>query len=359
MWTLLAIVFLLFLIPGILLWVSSPGKPAPFLDDSGKPLPGSIAEKTFVNIDGTRQGMFIKSKNAQNPVLLFLHGGPGMPTYFLTEKFPTGLEDHFTVCYWEQTGGGISANPSLSPADITVEKLISDAIEVTHYLRERFGQDKIYLMGHSWGSFLGIQTAAAAPELYHSYIGVAQMARQAESEKLAHRYMIEQYTKLGNAKMVQKLEQYDLSESENELISYFRSPVRDPAMHQLGIGTMRDMKSVISGIFLPVMQCRAYTAKEKINLWRAKLRLASETELIARVLSTDLTVQAPRLEIPVYFLCGKHDYTVNYDLSKDYLEQIEAPAKGFYTFEHSAHCPMHEEPGRFVKVMVEEVLKGG
>jgi pimeloyl-ACP methyl ester carboxylesterase len=135
-----------FILVGVLL-AYSPGKPEPLLDENGSPLPGSISEKVFVNINGVEQGMFIKSKDATNPVLLYLHGG--MPEYFLTQRYPTGLEDYFTVVWWEQRGSGLSYSTDIPPETLTLDQIISDTLEVTNYLRHRFGKEKIYLMGHS------------------------------------------------------------------------------------------------------------------------------------------------------------------------------------------------------------------
>ena len=106
MLTIAGIFLVLLLIFTGILFALSPGTPRPFLDKKGKPQAGSISEKSFVNINGISQGMFIKGKNADNPVLLYIHGG--MPDYFLTEKYPTGLEDIFTVVWWEQRGSGLS-----------------------------------------------------------------------------------------------------------------------------------------------------------------------------------------------------------------------------------------------------------
>src|SRR5512134_1138046 len=122
------------ILAAVLQFWSYPGTPKPFLDENGKPLPGSISEKIFVDINGVKQGMFIKSKNINNPVLLYLHGG--MPDYFLTERYPTDLEDYFTVVWWEQRGSGISYSPDLSPESLTLALMISDTLEVTNYLRE-------------------------------------------------------------------------------------------------------------------------------------------------------------------------------------------------------------------------------
>lgn len=339
------------------LFILSPGKIEPYRDKGGNVLPGSIAEKTYVTIGGVKQGMFIKGKNINNPVLLFLHGGPGMPTYFLTKQYPTGLEDNFTVCYWEQRGAGISYSPDLKAGDITVEQYISDAIEVTNYLRERFGKDKIYLLGHSWGSFIGLQAAAKEPELYYAYIGISQITNQTESEKLAYQWMMNQYTAAENKSMADKLKQYPVLEDNSSILPWFKSSVRDAAMHELGIGTMHNMKSVESGIFLPFLGTQEYTLGEKYTtFFVAKPFLREKTNLVDRLFSTDLTVKVPKLEIPIYFFSGSYDLTVNHDLNKTYFEKLEAPLKGYYTFSQSAHSPMHEEPGRFIDIMVKDVL---
>lgn len=316
----------------------------------------SVSEKIWVNIGGERQGMFIKGSSAKNPVILFLHGGPGMPEYFLAEKYFNGLEEIFTVCYWEQRGAGISYRKGMEPESITTERLVEDAIEVTDYLRKRFGQSKIYLMAHSWGTFIGIQAAARAPELFHAYIGIGQVTNQLASERLAYSYMLKQYTAAGNNKTAGKLKAYAVLESDAALRSFFVSMLRDDTMHELGIGTMRNMKSVVSGIFLPVLKCGAYTIKERINIWRAKAFLRSRTSLLGELFSTDINELVAALELPAYFISGAYDLTVNVDLSKAYYEQLQAPVKAFYTFEQSAHSPMFEEPQRFAGIMAEDVL---
>ena len=194
------------LVLAAVLLASSPGRPEPFQDEKGRLLAGSISEKLHVSINGVDQGMFIKSKDVMHPVLLFLHGGPGMPEYFLTQSYPTGLEEDFTVVWWDQRGAGLSYNAGIPPETMTVEQLVADTLAVTNYLRNRFGQDKIYLMGHSGGSFIGILAAARAPGLYHAYIGVGQMTYQLESERLAYEYALAQFREHGNMRMVQKLE---------------------------------------------------------------------------------------------------------------------------------------------------------
>ena len=353
MLTIPAVLFVCVIILIGVLLAFNPGKPLPFLDENGKTLPGSISEKIFVDINGVQQGMIIKSKDLSNPVLLYLHGG--MPDYFLTQKYPTGLEDYFTVVWWEQRGSGLSYSTGVPPETITSEQLISDTLEVTNYLRNRFDKEKIYLMGHSGGTYIGIQAAAQAPELYYAYIGVAQMSDQLESERLAYDYMLQKFKENGNTKMVQKFEAAPISLETGIPKAYYA--LRDGAMHSLRIGTTHAMKSVISGIFLPSLTFREYTLMEKVNLWRGKSQ-SGVSPIWDEIITTDLTKQVTKLEIPVYILAGRYDYTVNYDLQKNYFEKINAPKKGFYTFENSAHSPLFEEPESFIEIMVNDVLNG-
>ncbi|MGV8908531.1 MAG: alpha/beta fold hydrolase [Propionicimonas sp.] len=347
-YTLLVAVLLLV---GLLL-LGSPGRPTPFLDDKGAPLPGSISEKIHVNINGVEQGMFIKGKDSTNPVLLYLHGG--MPDYFLTQDYPTGLDEYFTVVWWEQRGSGLSFSPDTAPESVNPDQLVSDTVSVTNYLRSRFGQPKIYLMGHSGGTFIGIQAAARAPELYHAYVGVAQMSNQLESEKLAYAYMLQRFKDDGNTTMVRTLGEAPVTGSVPLPESYLSA--RDSAMHGLGIGTTHDMKSVVTGVLLRSFENREYTLSEKIDMWRGKV--LSGSRLWNTQLSTDLTRTVTRLEIPVYFFHGVYDYTVSYPLAKSYYEELDAPVKGFYTFTESAHSPLFEEPNRMRDIMQADVLRG-
>jgi len=340
------------IILGILL-ANSSGKPKPFFDKSGKQLAASISEKIFININGVKQGMFIKGKDKTKPVLLFLHGGPGMPEYAVSRKYPLVLEDCFTVCWWEQRGAGLSYSPNMQSESLTFEQLISDVIEVTNYLRKRFGKEKIYLMAHSGGSFIGIQAAAKAPELYYAYIGMSQISNQLESEKLAYKYMVEQFTKLGDKFMLAKFQKYPISEINTP--SYY--VMRDAPMHKLGIGTTHKMKSVISGVFLPVMLNNEYTLNEKINIWCGKALTTKTANLWNKLVLIDLTKKIQKLDIPVYFLGGIYNYTTSYNLAKDYLAKLDAPMKGFYTFKHSAHSPLFEEPEKMKRILNEDVLK--
>ena len=340
-----------------LLYVWSPGHPEPFLDEHGQIRIGSLSEKIFVEINGVQLGMFIKSRNIRNPVLLFVHGGPGMPEYWLNQDHPANLEELFTVVWWDQRGAGLSFKPGAPVETMTAGHFVDDTLAVTRYLQERFKQERIYLMGHSWGSYLGIQAAAKAPELYHAYIGIGQLVCPLRSEQIAYEHAFELAMNQGNLRMIRRLEAVPAPTTVPLPPAYEK--LRDTYMHSLGIGTMHRMKSVVTGIFLPSLQFREYTLGEKLKLWRGKVDSRSaDYSLWKEVLTTDLAQQVTELAIPVYFFHGRYDYTCAYPLAKEYFDKLQAPVKGFYTFEDSAHSPVFEEPGKSVTILKGDVLKG-
>lgn len=156
--------------------------------------------------------------------------------------------------------------------------------------------------------------------------------------------------------MIDKLEKSPIDKKTNLPTAYWS--MRDDMMHSLGVGTTRNMKSIITGIFLPVMESSEYTLREKINLWRYKFTSPSIKNLQNEEYGTDLNEKVPKVDVPVYFCHGIYDHTISYDLTKEYFNKLQAPMKGFYTFNESAHSPMFEEPEKFSLILEDDVLKG-
>ncbi|WP_169052408.1 alpha/beta fold hydrolase [Tabrizicola sp. YIM 78059] len=336
------------------LFAISPGRPAPLRDEAGNSIPGSLSERVTVQIGGIPQSMIIQSVDPANPVLLFLHGGPGMTEFFMELDYPTGLERHFTMVWWEQRGAGMSFSADIPPETMTMDQMISDTIEVADYLRKRFGQDRILLVGHSWGSYLGIQVAEKAPDRFLAYVGMAQIVHQLLSEVMAHDFLLGAYKARGDAGMVRKLEAAPVSMEDGLSPAWMR--LRDAAMHGVGVGHTRDIDSVVTGIFLPVWRVRAYTVMDKINVWRGKLW--SRPFFWEDMLRDDLAARLTEFHVPMYFFVGRHDRTVSPDLSRTYFDAIDAPIKGLYVFDNSAHSPLFEEPERATRILLEDVLQG-
>jgi pimeloyl-ACP methyl ester carboxylesterase len=331
--------------------------PAPFLDEHGHTVPGSVSEKGWVDVNGVRQGMFVRGRDVTNPVLLVVHGGPGMPDYFLTRDHPVDIEDLVTVVWWDQRGTALSYRRDIPPETMTVEQFVDDTLAMADHLRRRFGQDKVYVLGHSWGSLIAIQAVARSPERFEAYIGMGQITDQLRSEKLAYDHMLASYRQRGDQRMVRALEAAPVT-LEGGTPRRYVTMLRDKAMHRLGVGTMHDMDSVITGIFLPSLTFPEYTLREKWHVWRGRAFSRSFRLWEDVVLRTNLIRQVPRLEVPVYFLEGAYDYTCATRLAQEYFEALDAPVKRFYLFEDSAHSPLLEEPQRARQILQDDVLGG-
>ena len=339
------------LIGYILLVVKSPGRLDPLKDATGKVIAGSLVEKNFIEIGGVRQGFFIRSENAENPVLLFLHGGPGSPSlsYSLPYELPERLEKYFTVCYWEQRGAGMSFSETIEAGTMTVEQFVEDARQMTDYLQCRFKQERIYLMGHSWGTYLGIKTIQKYPENYVAYIGIGQISNQLESEKLAYGYLKQLVAERNDKKTLEKLEQYDIEAPDFPTTDYLMAT--RGVMNQYGIGMMHQNASMFK-LIKNVLFFNGYTLSEKINYTKGSLL---SLQLFFNTMIDNLFISSASLDVPVYLMQGRYDYVTSYTLAHQYLDHITAPAKAFITFEHSAHSPMLEEPDKFVQA-VREIL---
>lgn len=334
----------------IILIILSPGNPKQFLDKNRIKLNNSISEKIFLDINGSKQGMFIKGKNLDNPIILYLHGG--MPDYFLTEKYPTHLEDNFTMVWWEQRNCGISYNSGSTKNTTTLEQLADDTLVLTKYILERFNRKKIYLMAHSGGTFLGVYIIDKAPELYDAYIGIAQMSDQLLSEKIAYKYILDHYKETKNKKMADYFQ--SISFNDQNKIPEEYSKMRDVAMHELGIGTMRNMRNIVTGLFLPSLYFSEYTLSEKFYLWYGKSK-SGISQNWEEMTQTNLVDIKNNFKIPVYFFQGFYDYTCSYELAKKYFDKINAPIKGFYTFNQSAHSPLFEEPEKMNRILINDI----
>ncbi len=351
----LLIVFAVLLCSVIVVFPPSNGHIPSLRDSSGKKVEGSIAEKCTIASDGCDIGMVILSENAENPVLLVCGGGPGIPEYLLEYMYPSVLPEFFTVCYFDYRGAGLSFDDNIAAEDMTTEICLEDVQLVTDYLRERFSQEKIYIMGHSFGSYIAINTVKNHPEKYTAYFAMSQCTNQLESEYMGYDYMRAQYEQMNNSAMVKKFDDCPIRESDEMYAKYFSSSLRDKAMHELGVGTARNMKSVISGIFFPSLRCTAYTWGERINIWRGKAR-SNHFPVTADSTGFDVWEEVPSVQIPVYFFAGKYDYTCNFELQKKYYESLYAPKKEFYAFEESAHSPIFEEPDRAAEIF-DSILK--
>lgn len=278
----------------IIFW-NSPGKLPPLKDVQGNVVQGSISEKVWVEVNGIRQGMFIRGENTQNPVILYLHGGPGTPmlqfiTYFEKEE---RLEKYFTVCYWDQRGSGMTYDRSTSPGTMTVTQMVEDTRAVTEYLKSRFGQNKIYLIGHSWGSYLGVKTIQKYPENYLAYIGIGQVTNQVESERLAYDFMLKHAKERNDQDVIEKLSGFDPYADDFPQLDYLVKG-RTKMLNRYGIGHLHKGLAP-TDIPKSLFVFKGYTLSEKIN-WFLGADF-SMVYLFPAVLDDDLFMSSDRKSV--------------------------------------------------------------
>ena len=340
----------------IILAVNSPGKLKPLKDSEGKEIVGSLTEKSFIEIGGIRQGFFIRAENPENPVILFLHGGPGSPElpFLLPYEISERLEKYFTVCYWDQRGAGMSFSNSIDPTTMTTAQMVEDTRQMTECLQQRFNQEKIYLIGHSWGSYLGVKTIEKYPENYIAYIGIGQVTDQIESEKLAYDYMLQHATKINDYSAIDNLQRFDKNADDFPTNNYLMT-VRSSLMNKYGIGFTHEETTSMIDLVKMILSFKGYTLSEKVGFVRGMT--FSQKNLWNDIVEDNLFESSTTFHVPVYITHGKYDYQVSHTLAREWFEKIEAPQKAFYTFEKSAHGTIMEEPEKFVQIVREIASK--
>ncbi len=322
----------------------------PITGADGKPLPGSIASLETVDLNGSRQWISIRGKDATKPVLLFLAGGPG-GTQLGTARFALGgLEDHFVVVDWEQPGSGKSFD-AVDRSTMTPERYIQDAHALIMMLRQRFGQDKVYVLGESWGSALGIMLVQRYPELFHAFAGTGQMVAFLDTDLMCYDFALKWAQERGDAGKVAKLvtqgppPYYGPGTSWAEaayLLDTFSYMNQNPAIADNGANTFRDLGAVEYGLY------------DKVSWVRGPLETLDV--VYPQLWDVDFRKSATKLDVPVYFLIGRHDINAPTVLTEQYYELLAAPHKQIVWFEHSGHTPWVSESAAFVDAMVSTVL---
>ena len=305
----------------------------------------SLSEKFVMDINGAPNGFFINSRNTENPVLLFISSGPGTDDYVFTDRYEDmNLEDDFTIVYLDYRWMGIAYDKSIDPDQITLENLLSDTHAVTGYLKDRFGKEKIYIMGFSGGTHLALRAAERYPEDYIAMIGMAQcVTDSAECDTIMYSFMKDVFTERNDRKSLRKLEASvdtlpDGSVKCRDWLAYVN------LLHDAGGGTIKD-KTEFEGITLPIILSRCYTIKEKIGYVKGmNVYLKTRTPLKEALENFDYRREIPELQIPAYFISGDTDYNCPWPLVEEYCSILQAPDKDFFLVPDAAHSPLWENP---------------
>lgn len=281
-----------------------------------------------ISVGGIQQWISMKGSDRRHPVLLFLHGGPGNSVISYSDRFTDQLRNHFVVVNWDQRESGKTAtlNAASPSRSLTQALMTDDAIGVVNYLRSRFSVPKIYLMGHSWGGFLGLQVAARQPKSLYAYIAICPMIYQAESERMAITSMREKAVREGNQTALTELNLVEIPFKDGEQLYYSRKWL----LHY-------------AGAKLP--------DKEKVVSWsKTWLTLFNEASAV------NFMEVLPRLECPVYFIVGGRDYQTSTELTTQYYERVQAPDKQIFLFKSAAHNVPTAEPARLQKTILEDIV---
>jgi pimeloyl-ACP methyl ester carboxylesterase len=339
----------------ITLRVKSPGKADPIKDLNGETIAGSISTIEKIELGGQEQYLIIRGKDATKPVMLFLHGGPGSPEYAFIKATNQAIENDFVMVYWEQRGAGKSYSKNIPSESMNLGQFISDTRELSEYLTKRFNKEKIYLMGHSWGSFLGILTAYQHPELYYAYFGIGQVCHQYKGEYISYEWVKKQATEKNNKKALQALNEITFPDSLASIDNWqdFLMVERN-YVSQFGGGVTHEMTGMWPVVKM-VLDLKEYTFKEKMNFMPGSL--FSLKHLWPEVINKNLFNEIDSMQVPVYIFQGKLDYQTPYSVAKDFFDQLKAPEKEFFTFENSAHSPLMEEVEKFNSIIIKKTAK--
>jgi proline iminopeptidase len=308
--------------------------------------PGGIERLQKVRIGGIDQWVSIRGTDMGNPVLLLIHGGPGYVSMPMSWWFTRGWEEYFTVVQWDQRGAGktyLLNDPAAIAPTMTMKRMVADAEEMTNWVRTELGKDKIFVMGHSWGSYLGLELAHRHPEWLYAYIGVGQLTDGPESERRGWAFALDAACRTRNAEAVRELE---------AIAPYFApghpAPLKDIYTQRKwldfygGVMAYRQSNSADSDL---AKLSPDYTDEEISRIWDGND--FSEHFLLQHVLSLDLT-GIWELRCPLIIFAGRHDFNVNSQVAAEWFAKVKAPSKQFVWFENSAHMPMTEEPGKFL-----------
>lgn len=311
--------------------------------------PQGIASLETVRLGGRDQAILIRGHDRTKPVLLMLHGGPGGPLMPEARGF-SELEKHFVVVQWDQRGAGKSWRGDISPKDMRIEQFESDAVELVNLLRARFGAQKIYLFGHSWGTILGARVAAHHPELLWAYIGAGQVVNPALNEKISYDYVVDQARKAGDQKDLAALARI---KPPYETIAGLK--VQRPLLWKyLSLNRPKDQPAPKQDGWLPVLTSPDYSL---IDVWRAQHGLFWSLGVMWKELMTvDLVKQVSCIDAPVYLFEGRRDYQVPFELAVAWEAGLKAPRKEIVWFDQSGHDMYLDEPKRFQDVLIHKVL---
>lgn len=314
--------------------------------------PHGIQEHLYVPIDGIKQWISIRGNDVRNPILFVLHGGPGSPETPAAWTFQQPWEDYFTVVEWSQRGTDktYEANtPAQMAPGMSVAGMTDDAGAIASYLRHRFHKKKIFLMGHSWGTVLGVELAQRHPDWFYAYIGVGQVVNVRDGEHVGYQYALQQAEAHHNANAIRELKA--LAPYPGKTLTVQQIAVRSKwEMYYGGLAWGRRDFSWDANTW---MLSPDYSAADLDAIGKGSL--FSLKHLLGPLLAVNLD-DVTNFGCPVIEFVGAHDYTTPTSVVVDWFKRLHAPSKRLVVFADSGHMSFEEQPGRFLVHLVDDAL---
>lgn len=314
--------------------------------------PAGIQESYKTLIGGIDQWLNVRGQDRSNPIILFVHGGPAAPITPTMWEFQRPIEEYFTVVHWDQRGAGktyLETAPDKVAPTIRIERYVDDAIEVAEHVRKRYGKRKLILVGHSWGTIVGMGAALKRPDLFHAYVGIGQVINTRENERISYEYAVEQATLHKNAEALKELASIAPYPGTAPITRERIIVARKWPQHYGGLSAFRSNSTYyFSGPLLSpdydAAQVKAIDAGSLFTLGR----------LLPEFVQVDFS-HVKTFPIPVVMFLGRHDYTTPTQPTVDWLAQVKAPSKQAVWFERSAHMVPWEEPGKTLVSLLQHV----
>lgn len=298
-----------------------------------------IKEASHISIGGIEQWVTIRGDDAEKPVLLLLHGGPGdVQSPFVSVYTP--YERDFVLVQWDQRGAGRTFAKN-GAAGVTLEKQVADGIELAQQLRARFPDQKLVVLGHSWGSVIATGMTLERPELFDAYVGAGQVAAWADTVQVQFDLLKERYREKGDAAALARLEAIGKPDPLN-IGQYFgfSRPLRQN-MHASDTAWFAGLKEVAAANGEAEADIKA--ASDGMN--------ASGAALIQSVIRTDLPETAPELKLPYCVIQGRHDLNAPTELAEAYFAKVKAPRKSMTVIEDAGHFALATHQAEFVAAL--------
>lgn len=297
--------------------------------------PAGIDTTITTNIGGIQQVLEIRGKDSAKPLLLYLHGagGNGFSVIANADKLTSQLQEHFVVVLWDQREYGKTFQLNISPKPLTVQLLVDDTKEVIDFLLKKFDQKKLYLVGHSMGSMMGIHIAQKYPELLYALIEMSPPVDGIESQKIGVSLLKAHFKKINNERAIKELAAIQLPARDFE--SLFNKYI---------------WQSEFDGEHI------TDAAREEMKPMLKKWMESSSASLSNEVFEMNFARQFSTIKCPVYFFVGRKDFVTNSTLSEQYFNVLKAPKKKLFWFEISAHGIPDMEPDLMQQTIITKVL---